>query len=95
MGIYTQANRNEPLADLLKGQVCFVCGGDFFNDQEHATGGIVYWHGSSGVIGLHQPCAERFGVHLIQDARSLAREIKVVAKLTHEPPGPSDVWYTR
>jgi len=70
--------------DDIDEQVCFLCGGHLFKDTKYSTGGVVHWMGSNGNIFLHQPCAERLGVNLIQDARSLVTTTKRLCKMDHK-----------
>jgi hypothetical protein len=61
---------NEKFFKLNPVDNCFFCGMLLKNDEKD-IGGIVMWAGYSGIIALHQCCAEQLGIHLIQDARSL------------------------
>ncbi len=58
---------------------CFFCGSNIFSDNNLSTGGAVFW-GGNDIIFLHQSCAERLGMHLIQDARSLTERVKKIVK---------------
>lgn len=99
MGIYIKDSDNDSSAafiEELESQECFYCGGHLFDDLEHSTGGVVFWHGMTGLIALHQPCAEKIGVNLIQDARSLVSKVKRIAKLRHETPKDANyLWHTK
>jgi hypothetical protein len=79
-----------------KPKTCFFCGGDLFDDSERSTGGVIYWDGYDTGIALHQPCAEHFGVHLIQDARSIVRKVKRICKINHRAPEDgSHYWHVK
>ena len=75
-------------------ELCFYCNQPLKNYPSLDTGGIVVWQGNSIVIGLHQPCAERLGLHLIQDARSLKSATGQEAELKPAQPRQlNHVWF--
>lgn len=59
---------------------CFLCDGLLLGTDVD-TGGIVYWEGFDSSIALHQPCAESFAIHLIQDSAKLQIKTKKFSKL--------------
>lgn len=85
-----QQNENPSVWDEIEGEVCFLCSQHLFDDPLHSTGGIVFWHGATGFLILHQNCAERLGMNLIQDARSLASHTGIISKHSYEKVYP---WY--
>jgi hypothetical protein len=76
--------------------ICFYCAGSLFGDREKSTGGVVAWSGNE-LIGLHQICAEKLGVHLIQDARSLITKTGKYSgdRRERRPRDASTVWYVK
>lgn len=64
---------------------CFFCGRSLLEDIHYSTGGFVYWAGHGTDISMHQACAERLAVHLIQDARMLILETQIKSDMQHEP----------
>jgi len=100
MAIYIQKDSEEKypvdIAEEIESQVCFYCGEHLFDDPKRSTGGVILWQGITGLIVLHQPCAEVLSIHLIQDARTLTTKVKNSAKLGHDMPiDASDLWYTK
>ncbi|TGK94371.1 hypothetical protein EHQ26_03285 [Leptospira bourretii] len=63
-----------------KTEHCFFCH-ELLKGSELDTGGVVFWHGSNASIALHQPCAESFAIHLIQDSAKLQIITKKFSKL--------------
>jgi hypothetical protein len=61
MAVLLPRERSEPWAPTTLD--CFLCGAAL----ERADVAI-HWHGTTALV-LHVACAERLGVHLIQDAR--------------------------
>lgn len=59
---------------------CFLCSG-LLQGTDIDTGGIVFWKGFDISIALHQPCAESFAIHLIQDSAKLQIMTKKFSKL--------------
>lgn len=82
MSIHTKTDAATDLHPLLEHEptTCFLCGRSLFDDSELSTGGLVHWNGTMGAISLHQFCAEQLGLHLVQDARSLAARTGVQVK---------------
>ncbi len=74
MSIHTKTDAAADLTPLLDHEPkdCFLCSKPLFGNRELSSGGFVHWQGATGAISLHQFCAEKLGIHLIQDARSLA-----------------------
>ena len=100
MSIYIQHNpintMPRELGEEIEQHTCFLCGNHLFSDTERSTGGVVFWHGATGLLVLHQPCAEILGIQIIQDARSLVTETKRIAKLSAQPPqDANNLWYTK
>jgi hypothetical protein len=59
------------ISEKLGLERCFYCGNPLKKDEKD-SGGFVVWFGAMDNIALHQCCAEKLGLHLINDARSLA-----------------------
>ncbi|WP_139253872.1 hypothetical protein [Marinobacterium iners] len=86
---------NNPKGEYLPSH-CFLCGEPIFGNKSLDTGGSVIWAGVGGPISLHQGCAEILGLHLIQDARSLASMTGVRRNIS--PGDPTDInciWYVQ
>jgi hypothetical protein len=62
--------RDGDIPEKLGIEKCFYCGNPLKNDEKD-IGGFVIWFGAMDNIALHQCCAEKLGLHLINDARSL------------------------
>ncbi len=84
MSIHTKTDASADLSPLLDQEPkdCFFCGKPLFGNRELSTGGFVHWQGMTATISLHQFCAEQLGIHLIQDARSLAARTGKQVKAT-------------
>lgn len=95
MAIFLNGQQNEQpyIWDEIEGEVCFMCHGHLFDDIEHSTGGLVFWHGANGFLVLHQCCAEKLGINLIQDARILTSRVGMISKLNHDFPQELSAWY--
>ena len=67
---------------------CFYCA-EPLTGSEHATGGVVVWHGAGLIIGLHQGCAEQLALHLLEDAVGVKLQTAERIDLRMTPPRPN------